>query len=365
MILHIYYARKFLRSVLAVVAIFVLLLGLIDLIEHLRRFSGNTVGFQQILSLTLLNLPASISRILPLLIIIATLSLFLGLARTSEMVVSRAAGRSAMRSLRGPVVVTLLLGLLSLAVLNPIVAATSTAYDARSSLYRSGEARTVAVSDGGLWLRQGSEAGQTVIQAARANPDGTILYDATFIEFGPGGRPVQRLSAREARLLPGEWSLTDVKSWPFGTDTNPELAAVSAQTVRLPSSLTQDQIRDSFGAPSSIAIWDLPQFIQQLSAAGFSARRHQVWFQMELAQPLFWVGMVMIGAAFTMRHTRFGRTGVMVMSALLLGFGLYFLRNFAQILGENGQIPIYLAAWAPPVATIMLALGVLLHLEDG
>ena len=48
-----------------------------------------------------------------------------------------------------------------------------------------------------------------------------------------------------------------------------------------------------------------------------------------------------------------------------LGFTLYFVRNFAQILGENGQIPILLAAWAPPVAAILLPLGLLLHLEDG
>jgi len=48
-----------------------------------------------------------------------------------------------------------------------------------------------------------------------------------------------------------------------------------------------------------------------------------------------------------------------------MGFGLYFIRSFAQILGENGQIPVLLAAWAPPVASILLALGLLLHSEDG
>jgi lipopolysaccharide export system permease protein len=48
-----------------------------------------------------------------------------------------------------------------------------------------------------------------------------------------------------------------------------------------------------------------------------------------------------------------------------LGFGLYFIRNFAQILGENGQLPVILAAWAPPVAALLLGVGLLLHTEDG
>lgn len=90
-----------------------------------------------------------------------------------------------------------------------------------------------------------------------------------------------------------------------------------------------------------------------------------MWQQMELASPLLFVAMVMIGASFTMRHTRFGRTGISVLAALGLGMGLFFLRNFAQVLGENGQIPLLLAAWGPPVAGILLSMGLLLHLEDG
>jgi lipopolysaccharide export system permease protein len=49
----------------------------------------------------------------------------------------------------------------------------------------------------------------------------------------------------------------------------------------------------------------------------------------------------------------------------LAGFGIFFLRNFAQVLGSNGQIPVFLAAWSAPVASVLLALGLLLHMEDG
>ena len=77
------------------------------------------------------------------------------------------------------------------------------------------------------------------------------------------------------------------------------------------------------------------------------------------------MAMVLVASAFTMRHTRSGGTGVAVLLAILLGFGLYFIRSFSQILGENGQIPVVLSAWAPPVAAVFLALGLLLHKEDG
>ena len=50
-----------------------------------------------------------------------------------------------------------------------------------------------------------------------------------------------------------------------------------------------------------------------------------------------------------MRHTRFGRTGVMVLSAILLGFGVFFVRNFAQVLGETAQLPMLAGGLGAPL----------------
>ncbi len=86
---------------------------------------------------------------------------------------------------------------------------------------------------------------------------------------------------------------------------------------------------------------------------------------MELAMPFVLAAMVLIAAGFTMRHVRFGGTGRMVMLALFSGLSVFFLRNVAQVLGENGQIPVSLAAWAPPMIAGLLAVALLLHLEDG
>ena len=133
----------------------------------------------------------------------------------------------------------------------------------------------------------------------------------------------------------------------------------------VPTTRTTDRIRDTLGTADGISVYDLPATIRDLDEAGFSTKRYEVWYQAELARPLFLVAMVLVGAAFTMRHARFGGTGLAVLTAVLLGFGLHFIRNFAQVLGENGQIPVALAAWAPPVAAILLTMCLLLHAEDG
>lgn len=363
MTLSLYFARRFLWSFLQVFSAFFGVLLLIDIIDQLRRSDSAVVPVSRAAYLALLNAPETLLRILPLIMILAAIALFLALARSSELVAVRAAGRSGLRFLMAPAAAALIVGLLAVAVLDPLVAATSKEYD-RLSANRGAGGSVLSLSSDGLWLRQGDGAGQTVIRATGAAPDGSLLHHASFFLFDPEGQPVARIEAATARLTPGAWQLSDVKHWDLAAP-NPEAGAVTVAAEDLPTDLTADRIREGFGAPSTIAFWDLPRYIGDLEEAGFSARSYRVWMQMELALPLLLASMVLLAAGFTMRHARAGRTGQMVLLALASGFLMFFLRNFAQVLGENGQIPILAAAWSPPVAALLLALGLLLHVEDG
>ncbi len=367
MILDRYFARRFVQSFLMIAAVFLTLILLIDLIEQLRRFEGTDVTLGQLLGLVLLNAPAAVNEILPLLMILSTIVLFVGLARSSELVVTRATGRSGIRALLGPVLVALIIGALAVSTLNPIVAATSQRFQQVSDTYRTGGPAALSLSGEGLWLRQGAARGQSVIHATGygSTAGEVILHDVSILTYAAGGGPIRRIHAESATLTDEEWILSAAKVWPLVAGLNPETSAAYHDSLRIPTTLTEDRIRDSLGRPTGISIYDLPETIRQLKQAGFATKRHEVWLQAELARPLFLMAMVLVGAAFTMRHTRFGGTGAAVLASVLLGFGLYFIRNFAQILGENGQLPVALAAWGPPVAAILLTAGLLLHAEDG
>lgn len=364
MILHRYFAFRFAKTLFGVFFIFFIILSFIEVVEQLRRLGGVEATFKDVLTLTFLKVPTGMYDILPLIMILATIALFLALARSSEMVVTRAAGRSALLAIVAPLLVAFSFGIAAVGIMNPIVAATLKQYEARSDILL-GESSVLTLGASGLWLRQGNPERQTVIRAANANLDGTALSNVTFLTFSPETGPLRRIEADRAVLTNGEWIAHNAKSWPLNNTMNAEGSATVYETLAIPSTLTANEIRDSFGTPSSIPIWDLPAFITRLKTAGFSAQRHEVWMQMELSLPFFLVAMVLIGACFTLRHQRGGRTGLMVLYAILVSFAIYFLRNFAQVLGENGQLPAILAAWAPPLAAIGLSMGLLLHNEDG
>ncbi len=362
--LHLYFARRFATTFAGLLAAFAIFAWLVELLEHIRRFDAGATGFAQLAYMAVLRLPVSLYQILPLIVLLTAVSMFLGLARSSEMVIARATGRSALISLAAPVIAALMIGALAVGLGNPFVATLSQTYEGEENRLRGIE-RVVAITDEGLWLRQGRIDRQTAIHGRSANLDGTRLFDVTFYVFDRRNRPLSRIDGAEAELANARWLVRDAKQWDFTGPENPEAAATSHDQLAVPTDLTRDQIRDSFGTPSAIPIWDLPTFIDRLERAGFSARSHRVFLQAELAKPLSFVAMVLIGAVFTLRHTRFGRTGLMVLGAVLAGFATYFVANLAQVMGDSGQLPVAVAIWGPQAAAICLALAMLLHLEDG
>ena len=63
MTLHLYFARRFLRTVLSVLVVFFAILLMLALIDQIRRFGGDEeTGFGTLLLLATLSVPASLYR---------------------------------------------------------------------------------------------------------------------------------------------------------------------------------------------------------------------------------------------------------------------------------------------------------------
>ncbi len=359
-----YILRGFLRSVLAVFAVLALVIVLFTLVENLRRYGESGAHTGDVIRITLLQAPEVLYQVFPLVLMLASLITFLRFARSSELVVMRASGVAALRLIAVPVIAAIVLGVVFVAVVNPFVAASIKRGEAVEDDFGKAGSSLLSFSKEGVWLRQADPDGQTVIQAARTNADGTILTKVRMHRFDKDGTLYARIEAPAARLTDGSWLLENATEWHLDADGSYGRTAANTR-INLPTMLTSDEILQSFAPPETVGFWDLGRFIAQMEESGFSGLRHRLFLQSELAKPALFAAMVLIGSAFALRPARFGQTGVMILLAVLAGFALYFLKDFAELLGGQGDIPLLVAAWAPPVAAILLALSLLLHLEDG
>lgn len=366
MTLSLYLVRKLAGSFLLTGSVFFAMLLLFEIVEMVRRFGGTDTPMNDVMWLAVLHVPATFYQILPMLVILASMATFLGLGRNSELVVIRAAGRSALRMLAAPFGATLLFGALCVAVLNPVVAASTRLYNERILVLSNPDQRMqISLEGSALWIRQGDATGQTVVRAQAMDSRTLTFTGVSMMRFErETGPPLSRIEAESGRLESGQWVLDTAKEWDL-LAANPEREARRFDTLAIPSDLTGEQIREGVARTGSRSIWALPAFIAALDHAGLSSRVHRSQLLAELALPVLMAAMMLIGAVLCFRHMRSGSMGPRILTTVLAGFALFFVRNFAQVLGENGQIPLSMAIWTPPIASILLALGVLLHLEDG
>ena len=88
-------------------------------------------------------------------------------------------------------------------------------------------------------------------------------------------------------------------------------------------------------------------------------------FQSLLALPLLCATMALVAAGFSMRPARRGGVARMIGSGVTAGFALFMISKIAEEFGQSGALPVILAAWAPAASGLMLAVALLLHMEDG
>ena len=198
-----------------------------------------------------------------------------------------------------------------------------------------------------------------VIHALRVSRQGVELSDAIMLFYEGNDRFVRRIDARTARLADGKWEMDNVLI------TGPEQPTATHAHYSISTTLTFARINESFASPDTLSFWALPGFIATLENAGFSALRHRLYFQSVLAEPMLLCAMVLIAATFSLRLTRRGGTGLLLVGGVFVGFVLYFFSELVLAAGRSGAVPVPLAAWSPAGVSTLLGLATLFHLEDG
>ncbi|MBM85729.1 MAG: LPS export ABC transporter permease LptG [Rhodospirillaceae bacterium] len=357
--LSIYFGRQFVVWVLGTFLAIMGMVFLLDLIELLRRAADKEASFGIVLEMAVLKTPQMGQAIFPFAILAGGMMAFSRMTRSQELVVARSAGVSVWQFLLPALVVALFLGVLRVTVFNPIASVMSAKFEALDNRVLRNRDSALTVSPGGLWIREKTADGHSVLHARGIVGDGEAISDVIIFLFKGEDRFASRIDAATATLQPGFWKLEEAVF--ISEDGIPSIR----QDYRLTTRLTVDNIQDSFASPTTMSFWELPRFILILENAGFTAVRHRLHWHALLASPLLLCAMVLIAATFSLRLTRQGGTLAWACAGLFFGFFYYFMSDVVFALGLSSRIPEVLAAWTPATVTTLLGAASLLHLEDG
>jgi lipopolysaccharide export system permease protein len=355
-----YFGLRFLSAVALVFVGIFLLVGLLDYIELMRRSSDiPNVSAILVAKTSLFRVPQVTERILPFCVLIGAMSCYLDLSRRLELVIARSAGMSAWQFVAPAVVVAFVIGILATTAYNPLAAV----LQEQSKRYEAelfGSNRGQLLSNGGrFWTSQRTADGQAIINAKSSRDQGVALSGVTAFTFDKNNHFKQRIEAQAAVLEPGIWRLTDARIYTLGN------RPIDESVYRLKTSLTPEQVRESFATPETVPFWELPTYIQIAEHAGLVASGYRLQFQKLLARPFLLAAMVFLAAAVSLRFFRFGGVQKMVLSGVAAGFLLYVLSKVTEDLSKAELMHPVAAAWLPVLVGGMTGFVALLYQEDG
>jgi lipopolysaccharide export system permease protein len=356
-----YFGLRFLTTVILVFLGILSLVALVDYIEMMRKTSGlPNIPASIVAQTSLFRVPQIAERIMPFSVLIAAMSCYLNLSRRLELVVARAAGMSAWQFVFPALVIALVLGVLATLVYNPLAAALQERSKRLEVEFLGGSPDSGLQNTGnGFWVRQKNADGQSIVNAVTSSEQGVRLGGVTVFRYDTEGHFLERIEAKTAVLGQGFWRLSEIRA--YSNNAPPR----ESREYMLKTSLTPEQVRESFATPETVPFWDLPLYIEIAEHSGLGAAGYRLQYQKLLAKPFVLASMVLLAAAVSLRFFRFGGVQKMILSGVMAGFLLYVLSKVTDDLSKAELMHPIAAAWLPVFVGGLTGLVALLYQEDG
>lgn len=355
-----YLMRHYLLNFLIILIGLLSIIYLFDTVELLRRATNQRdVSISMVLIMGLYKLPLVGQLIFPFAILFSAMLSFWQLTRRHELVIVRSAGLSVWRFITPMLMAAFMIGLIKIMLINPLGALLISKYDSLESQYLDHSASVVQLSDQGLWLRQDYEAGKAILHASKIKMPDWKLENVIVFFFANNNDFLRRIDAPSASLDHGKWTF-------YQAVVNiPKAPPEKYTALNLSTNLTINELENSFADPETISFWKFGSYIKTMEETGFDTTSLHIFYQGLLSQPLLFMAMILLAAAVSLRPPRLHGTTALIMSGVVIGFGVFFASSFLQALGGSQQIPIAMAAWFPAIISFLLGIAVLMTLEDG
>ena len=328
----------------------------IDLLQTLDRYIRTKPPLIYVLEHFVYRVPAALHDGLPVVMLVATIFLFLALTRAHELTAMKAAGMSLYR-VAAPVLlfatgVAIAAGLfqeLLLPKLNELG-------DEVDRVKIRGQLPRHLQSRERLWLRT---ADSRFYRVELLHPGTNDLYGVTVLEVEQGSfRLHSRLDARRAHWTPAGWELTDGAFREFGPRGEVQTIPFTTTAIDLQEEIDDfTRIHKSIGAMS---YRELRDYIVRLEATGFQVKKYLVELYSKVAFPLVNLIMVLVAIPFSLQSPRGGRLfGIALAIAIMAGY--LVVHYVALAFARADLLPPLLAAWTANI--IFLGLGTSLFLR--
>lgn len=348
-ILDRYLLIRFIINLFFALLTWIVIFLVVDIIENISKFIDYGATITEFMLYYIYYFPYIISLTLPIAVLLSALFALSSFAQNNEIVAQLSSGISLYRVLAPLIVLSMFISI-GAGFFNETIVPESN--QRRYDIYRydiKNNPRNRGKNRNNIYV-QDNENRKIIIKFFNAAKNEAREVS---IQTFDGPVLVERIDAMTMK-----WDSSNVWKLKDGTvrrfqNFNEKLTTFE-DTVFTTTRITPENLTEIQTEPEEMGFSDLNRFIAELRAIGANPRKWLVERHLKIAMPFTNIIIILLGAPLASRKRR-GGAGLNFGISLLISFAYFIIIRVGQVLGHQGNLEPFIAAWLGNF--IFLALG--------
>ena len=328
---------------------------IVDLIQSLDRFLRAKPPWIYIAQHFLYLVPRELYKGLPLIVLVATVFLFVSLTRQRELDALKAAGMSLYRACAPILVIAFLISVGALVFQEtalPLIAAKAEEVD---RVKIRGFPPRHLQQQGQMWYRSSD---RRFLKIGLLDPVARSLDGLIVLDLSPNFRLIDRLDVRRARWVSDGWEMWGGIARQIGPSQQVQSRSFDHRVMELPEHI-DDFIRVQ-KLPDAMSFRELRAYVAKLRDGGHQVGTYLVQLYSKLSFPLVNLIMALVAIPFALATPRSGGRAVGIGVAIVVAVAYWMVHSVALAFARTDLLPPALAAWSANIIFTGLGAALLL-----
>jgi lipopolysaccharide export system permease protein len=327
----------------------------VDLIQSLDRFLRAKPPWIYIAQHFLYLVPRELYKGLPLIVLVATVFLFISLTRQRELDALKAAGISLYRACVPILLIAFLISLGALVFQETALPLIVAKADEVDRVKIRGFPPRHLQRQGQIWYRSSD---RRFLKIGLLDPVARSLDGLIVLDLSPDFRLVERLDARRAQWVSGGWEMWGGIARQIGTGQQVQSRSFDHRMMAMPEHI--DDFIQVQKPPDAMSFLELRAYVAKLRDGGHQVGTYLVQLYSKLSFPLVHLIMALVAIPFALAAPRSGGRAVGIGVAILVAVGYWLVHSVALAFARADLLPPALAAWSANIVFTGLGAALIL-----
>ena len=353
-IINQYIIKKFSKTILNTILIFLTLGIVLNLFEEIEFFKDLNQSISLPIKLSLSFVPTLIVELLPFIFFLGSMFFFLRLKSKKDLLAIKTFGYSNLRIILIIAFTTFLFGIFVLFAINPITSALIKHYEIEKAQHARDVDHLISVNKNGLWIKEIDNFGYKIISADRV--DEKNLKSISIYFFDADNKILKRIEAESALINNNPWKMKNVSIY----DLVDEKKTILLDDYEFGTEKVSEKINSLYRNLNTISFVNSVSNYNELNQRGYSKKLLNEKINKFISLPFFLFLMVVLASIFTIGSVNTKQNFYYITLSILISVIIYFFKDLSIALGQTGRISLVLSVWMPLIAvSLFCSIGVI------